>query len=152
MTLVAAALAPVTLSLARSTFYWLAKRMAITRATKTPRRRIPGHAVNRIFSSLLRQIATPATLRSLRRRKYSLALKCRRSSNKLRALGGNPKYSILGRFGKTRKVSGVGISRVPAVHSNGLAFEYIDGELGAAMEARGFSEYFKRVTGFILWY
>ncbi len=71
-------------------------------------------------------------------------------ANKLKALGGNPKDSILARFGATKKVGGVGISTVPAVHSNGLAPEYIGGELGAAMKAAGIGGYVGQATGYIL--
>ncbi len=71
-------------------------------------------------------------------------------ANKLKALGGNPKDSLLARFGATKTVGGVGISTVPAVHSNGLAAEYIGGELGAAMKAAGFGGYVGPPTGYIL--
>jgi len=71
-------------------------------------------------------------------------------ANKLKALGGNPKNSMLARFGATKKIGGVGISTVPAVHSNGLAPDYIGGELGAAMKAAGFSGYVGPPTGYIL--
>jgi len=39
--------------------------------------------------------------------------------SKLKALGGDPKNSQLVRFGASRKVGGVAITTVPAVHSNG---------------------------------
>ncbi|MEK9724197.1 MAG: hypothetical protein VW405_12060 [Rhodospirillaceae bacterium] len=42
---------------------------------------------------------------------------------KLKANGGDPKKSVLARFGGTKKVGGVAISTVPASHSNGLAPE-----------------------------
>ena len=71
-------------------------------------------------------------------------------ANKLKALGGNPKDSILARFGATKKVGGVGISTVPAVHSNGLTPEYIGGDMGAAMKAAGIGGYVGQATGYIL--
>ena len=69
---------------------------------------------------------------------------------KLKSLGGDPKNSILARFGATKKVGGVGISTVPAVHSNGLSPALIGGELGKAMKAAGFSGYVGPPTGYIL--
>ncbi|MBT3307402.1 MAG: MBL fold metallo-hydrolase [Alphaproteobacteria bacterium] len=71
-------------------------------------------------------------------------------AGKLKALGGNPKNSVLARFGATKKVGGVKISTVPAVHSNGLSPEYIPGDLGAAMKAAGFGGYVGPPTGYIL--
>ena len=54
---------------------------------------------------------------------------------KLKALGGNPKNSILARFGATKMVGGVKISTVPALHSNGLHPKMIGGDLGKAKKA-----------------
>ncbi|MEP3048462.1 MAG: MBL fold metallo-hydrolase [Roseibium sp.] len=69
---------------------------------------------------------------------------------KLKALGGDPKDSMLVRFGATKKIGGVGISTVPAVHSNGLHPDLIGGELGGMMKAAGFSGYVGPPTGYIL--
>lgn len=71
-------------------------------------------------------------------------------SAKLKALGGDPKKSILARFGATRKVGGVSISTVPAVHSNGLHPDLIGGELGEMMKAAGFAGYVGPPTGYVL--
>jgi len=71
-------------------------------------------------------------------------------ASKLKALGGNPKNSILARFGATKKVGGIKISTVPALHSNGLSPALIGGELGASMKAAGFSGYVGQATGYIL--
>ncbi|MDA1088831.1 MAG: MBL fold metallo-hydrolase [Proteobacteria bacterium] len=71
-------------------------------------------------------------------------------ANKLKALGGDPKDSILVRFGATTTVGGVKISTVPALHSNGLAPEFIGGELGASMKAAGIAGYVGQATGYIL--
>lgn len=71
-------------------------------------------------------------------------------ANKLKALGGNPKNSILARFGATKKVGGVSISTVPASHTNGLHPSFIGGELGDAMKAAGFSGYVGPPTGYVL--
>jgi L-ascorbate metabolism protein UlaG (beta-lactamase superfamily) len=69
---------------------------------------------------------------------------------KLKANGGNPKDSILVRFGGTKTVGGVNISTVPALHTNGLSPSYIGGDLGKAMSAAGFAGYVGQATGYIL--
>ena len=69
---------------------------------------------------------------------------------KLKALGGNPKNSILARFGATKMVGGVKISTVPALHSNGLHPKMIGGDLGKAMKAAGIGGYVGQATGYIL--
>jgi L-ascorbate metabolism protein UlaG (beta-lactamase superfamily) len=71
-------------------------------------------------------------------------------ANKLKAGGGDPKDSILARFGGSVKVGGVTIATVPAVHSNGLDPEYIGGELGEAMKAAGIAGYVGQATGYVL--
>jgi len=69
---------------------------------------------------------------------------------KLKAAGGNPKDSILVRFGAMKIVGGVGITTVPAVHSNGLGPEYIGGSLGKLMQAAGITAYVGPPTGYVL--
>ena len=71
-------------------------------------------------------------------------------AGKLKALGGNPKASVLVRFGAMKTFGGVSITTVPAVHSNGLAPGYIGGTLGAAMKAAGIAGYVGPPTGFVL--
>jgi L-ascorbate metabolism protein UlaG (beta-lactamase superfamily) len=71
-------------------------------------------------------------------------------AGKLKALGGNPKDSMLARFGATKTVGGVKISTVPASHSNGLSPGLIGGDLGKAMKAAGIGGYVGPPTGFIL--
>lgn len=71
-------------------------------------------------------------------------------AGKLKALGGNPKNSMLARFGATKAVGGVKISTVPASHTNGLSPSFIGGDLGKAMKAAGFSGYVGGPTGYIL--
>jgi L-ascorbate metabolism protein UlaG (beta-lactamase superfamily) len=71
-------------------------------------------------------------------------------AGKLKANGGNPKDSILVRFGASKTVGGVKIATVPALHSNGLSSEYIPGDLGKAMKAAGFAGYVGQATGYIL--
>ena len=70
--------------------------------------------------------------------------------NKLKALGGDPKNSQLVRFGASRKVGGVTITTVPAVHSNGISGHMIGGELGAMLNAAGLTAYAGPPTGYVL--
>lgn len=69
---------------------------------------------------------------------------------KLKANGGDPKKSILVRFGATKEVGGVKISTVPALHSNGLSPSFIGGDLGKHMADAGFAGYVGQATGYIL--
>jgi L-ascorbate metabolism protein UlaG (beta-lactamase superfamily) len=71
-------------------------------------------------------------------------------SRKLKALGGDPKNSQLVRFGASRKVGGVAITTVPAVHSNGIAGSMIGGELGEMLNAAGLTAYAGPPTGYVL--
>lgn len=71
-------------------------------------------------------------------------------AGKLKANGGNPKDSILVRFGASKTIGGVKIATVPATHSNGLSPEYIPGDLGKHMKAAGFSGYVGPPTGYVL--
>jgi L-ascorbate metabolism protein UlaG (beta-lactamase superfamily) len=69
---------------------------------------------------------------------------------KLAAVGGDPKNSVLVRFGATTTVGGVTIATVPALHSNGVAPDLIGGDLGAAMKAAGIAGDVGQATGYIL--
>jgi L-ascorbate metabolism protein UlaG (beta-lactamase superfamily) len=71
-------------------------------------------------------------------------------AGKLAAAGGEPKDSILARYGGSVKVGGVGIATVSALHSNGLDPDYIGGELGKAMKAAGIAGYVGEATGYVL--
>jgi len=71
-------------------------------------------------------------------------------AGKLEALGGDPKVSQLVRFGGSRKVGGVSITTVPAVHSNGVAGAFIGGELGDMLNAAGLTAYAGPPTGYVL--
>lgn len=71
-------------------------------------------------------------------------------AGKLKANGGDPKDSILARFGGSVKVGGVTIATVPAVHSNGLDPDYIGGELGKNMKDAGIAGYVGKETGYVL--
>ncbi|USG62599.1 MBL fold metallo-hydrolase [Sneathiella marina] len=69
---------------------------------------------------------------------------------KLKALGGDPKNSLLVRFGGSKKIGGVEIATVPAVHSNGVSPSFIGGELGEAMAAAGIGGHVGPPTGFVI--
>lgn len=71
-------------------------------------------------------------------------------ASKLKTLGGNPKDSLLVRFGGSRKIGGVTITTVPAVHSNGIASAMIGGELGDMMELAGLTGHAGPPTGYVL--
>ena len=71
-------------------------------------------------------------------------------AGKLAAAGGDPKDSILARFGGSVKLGGVSIATVPAFHSNGLDPDYIGGELGKSMKAAGIAGYVGEATGYVL--
>ena len=71
-------------------------------------------------------------------------------ASKLKALGGDPKDSQLVRFGGSVKVGGVTITTVPAVHSNGIDADMIDGELGKLLAAAGLTAYAGPPTGYVI--
>lgn len=71
-------------------------------------------------------------------------------ASRLKAAGANPKDSMLVRFGAMKTVGGVGITTVPAVHSNGLATEFVGGSLGEMMKATGITAYVGPPTGYVL--
>lgn len=71
-------------------------------------------------------------------------------ASKLKALGGNPNASQLVRFGADKKVAGISITTVPAVHSNGIAAGMVGGELGKLLHASGLTAYAGPPTGYVL--
>ncbi|MEL6158411.1 MAG: MBL fold metallo-hydrolase [Cyanobacteria bacterium J06627_32] len=71
-------------------------------------------------------------------------------ANKVEGLGGNPDSVQLVRFGASREVDGVKFTTVPAVHSNGLSGDFIDGELGESLSAAGLSAYVGPPTGYVI--
>ncbi len=70
--------------------------------------------------------------------------------SKLKALGGDPKNSQLVRFGASRKVGGVTITTVPAVHSNGISGSMVGGQLGDLLNGTGLTAYAGPPTGYVL--
>lgn len=71
-------------------------------------------------------------------------------SKKVEALGGDPETVKLARFGGKQSVGGVTITTVPAVHSNGLGGDFIEGELGEMLSASGLNAYVGPPTGYVL--
>ena len=71
-------------------------------------------------------------------------------ANKLKAAGGDPKNSLLARFGGSVKLGGVKIATVPASHSNGLDPDFIGGDLGKTMKEAGIAGYVGEATGYIV--
>lgn len=68
----------------------------------------------------------------------------------LKAAGGDPANSMLVRFGASKQIGGVTLTTVPAVHSNGLAPEFIGGSLGDSLKAAGVNAYVGPPTGYVL--
>jgi len=71
-------------------------------------------------------------------------------SGKLKAGGGDPKNSQLVRFGASRKIGGVSLTTVPAVHSNGISGNFIGGRLGEMLNAAGVTAYAGPPTGYVV--
>ena len=71
-------------------------------------------------------------------------------ANKVEGLGGDPNTVQLVRFGASREVEGVSFTTVPAVHSNGLSGDFIEGELGESLSAAGLSAYVGPPTGYVV--
>ncbi|MET0066821.1 MAG: MBL fold metallo-hydrolase [Candidatus Thiodiazotropha sp.] len=71
-------------------------------------------------------------------------------AKKLASLGGDPKQSQLVRFGGSKKIGGVTLTTVPAVHSNGIAASMIGGELGKLLDASGLTAHAGPPTGYVV--
>lgn len=71
-------------------------------------------------------------------------------ANKVEGLGGDPSTVQLVRFGASRAIEGVSFTTVPAVHSNGLSGDFIEGELGESLTAAGLSAYVGPPTGYVI--
>ncbi|HTP70715.1 MAG TPA: MBL fold metallo-hydrolase [Burkholderiaceae bacterium] len=66
------------------------------------------------------------------------------------AAGGDPRQVVINRFGSLQKVGGVSIATVPAVHTNGLAPEFLDKELGDALAKNGLTAYVGPPNGYVV--
>ena len=71
-------------------------------------------------------------------------------ANKVKAAGGDPKQVKLVRFGADRKINGVTIASVPAVHSNGLNPAFLEQEHAAALKANGLTAYVGPPGGYVV--
>lgn len=71
-------------------------------------------------------------------------------SNKVASLGGDPESVQLVRFGASRTINDVSFTTVPAVHSNGLSGDFIEGELGESLRAAGLTAYVGPPTGYVI--
>jgi L-ascorbate metabolism protein UlaG (beta-lactamase superfamily) len=71
-------------------------------------------------------------------------------AGKLKAAGGDPRNSVLARYGSSPIFGGVMITTVPASHSNSVDPDLIGGELGKSMKEAGISAYLGDATGYVL--
>jgi L-ascorbate metabolism protein UlaG (beta-lactamase superfamily) len=71
-------------------------------------------------------------------------------ANKVAGAGGQASQSELVRFGASRNVGGVTITTVPAVHSNGLADAFLEGDLSKQLAENGLTISLGPPTGFVL--
>ena len=71
-------------------------------------------------------------------------------AQKVKAAGGNPKQVQLVRFGAMRKVGGVSVASVPAVHSNGLSPAFLEKEHAEALQANGLTAYVGPPGGYVV--
>lgn len=71
-------------------------------------------------------------------------------SNRVESLGGKADSVQLVRFGASKEIEGVSFTTVPAVHSNGLSGDFIDGELGESLSAAGLNAYVGPPTGYVI--
>ncbi len=71
-------------------------------------------------------------------------------AKKIAAAGGQASQSVLVRFGAQRKVGGVTVTTVPAVHSNGLADAFLEGDLAKQVADNGLTISLGPPTGYVL--
>ena len=71
-------------------------------------------------------------------------------ANRIKSLGGDPKLVKPVRFGAFRKVRGVRIASVPAVHSNGLNPAFLDKEHAEMFKATGLTAYIGPPGGYVV--
>jgi L-ascorbate metabolism protein UlaG (beta-lactamase superfamily) len=70
--------------------------------------------------------------------------------NKVKRAGGDPALVQLVRFGGEREVGGVKVASVPAVHSNGISPDFLEGDLAAQLKASGLTAYVGPPGGYVL--
>lgn len=71
-------------------------------------------------------------------------------ANKLKQAGGDEKNSILVRFGGMQTFGGVGITSVPAAHSNGVSGDFVGQRLGELLKETGITAYAGPATGYVV--
>ncbi|MCZ8016684.1 MAG: MBL fold metallo-hydrolase [Limnobacter sp.] len=71
-------------------------------------------------------------------------------ANKLKLAGGDEKNSMLVRFGGMQTIGGVGITTVPAAHSNGISGDFVGQRLGELMKEAGVTAEAGPATGYVL--
>lgn len=71
-------------------------------------------------------------------------------ARKIKSLGGDPKLVVTVRFGAMAKVGGVKIASVPAVHTNGLHPEFLEGTHADALASNGLTAYLGPAGGYVL--
>jgi L-ascorbate metabolism protein UlaG (beta-lactamase superfamily) len=69
---------------------------------------------------------------------------------KLTQAGADPAKSVLVRFGGMQTINGVGITTVPAAHSNGIAADFVGPRLGELMKESGVTLSAGPATGYVL--
>ena len=69
---------------------------------------------------------------------------------KVAAAGGDSAQVELVRFGGARQVGGVTVASVPAVHSNGIGPEFLDGDVAEQLAANGLTAYLGPPGGYVL--
>lgn len=71
-------------------------------------------------------------------------------NTRIPAAGGSKKQVLLVRFGGTRKLGGVQIWSVPAVHSNGINAAFLKGDIAKHMKDNGLTAYVGPPGGYVL--
>jgi len=71
-------------------------------------------------------------------------------AKKIADAGGEASQSVLVRFGASQTVGGVSVTTVPAVHSNGLITEFLEGDLAEHLDENGLTISLGPPTGFVL--
>lgn len=69
---------------------------------------------------------------------------------KLTQAGADPAKSVLVRFGGMQNINGVGITTVPAAHSNGIAADFVGPRLSELMKESGITLSAGPATGYVL--
>lgn len=69
---------------------------------------------------------------------------------KLKQAGGDEKNSVLVRFGAMQTIHGVGITTVPAAHSNGISGDFVGQRLGELLKESGITAYAGPPTGYVV--